>query len=102
MKIISSLIAMPVAIASCLGTPAAAPEPVIPLCPHLVWTSWSESDIPDCDLNGTQTWASADELTDLVLDDYPQGLERYCNDGGGVFAVNVAEPVTVYCFNWDY
>ena len=75
--------------------------PVIESCNRTVFTSWNESDIPTCDLDGSQTWILADEASDLysIVD---SDWQTYCQNSGGVYAINPVDPVTIYCMDVDY
>lgn len=77
------------------GSPA--PAEVQPACPTTTWSGWDE--IPDCDLNGPQTWIWSDEQTDL---EWVGNLRSYCHDAGGVYAYDNYDPATHYCIDIDY
>jgi hypothetical protein len=67
-------------------------------CPVTTWSSWDT--IPACDLDGSQTWILADEMTDLNTDAIE--LQDFCWSMGGVYAENGWDPMTAYCIDVDY
>jgi hypothetical protein len=72
---------------------------VIEPCHRIVFTSWADDDLPDCDMDGSQTWVLSDEDSDLDLD---RDLTGYCNSIGGIHSISPTDPPTHYCLNVDY
>ena len=74
------------------------PAPVQAPCPPTTWSDWNT--IPDCDLNGSQTWI-------LVSDELPNrdaafALMNECHDSGGVWAYDDYDVIVAYCIDIDY
>lgn len=73
------------------------PAPVVP-CAPTTFSDWHT--IPDCDLNGSQTWI-------LVSDELPHrddalALMNECHDMGGVWAYDDYDVIVAYCIDIDY
>ncbi len=84
--------------ASCIAVPAPALAPTtsVEACSSTTWSSWNQ--IPSCDLDGSQTWVLADEASDITFTD----PAAECDHAGGVYAVSVTDPFTLYCIDVDY
>ena len=70
----------------------------VPPCARTTFSDWHT--IPDCDLDGSQTWI-------LVSDELPNrdaalNLMTSCHDMGGVWAYDDYDVIVAYCIDIDY
>jgi hypothetical protein len=70
---------------------------VVP-CVSPAWSDWGV--IPGCDLDGSQVWILRQKIVGSGVS--VSALRVDCLGAGGVFAVELAGPLTALCIDVDY